>query len=230
MTHYSQRLRPTGGIAASQEEPHDWQTRALRALNESRKAVTNWNGRIARPGTGASLLPVVGPAWEAAADFQDGDYGSAAFNTAMAVADALPIGAVLKVGRVMKVLKAANNGRPLSSLTAAQLAKLYTKTGLKKAGEHLHHTIPLGKWDLLPKATRFTPGLIRNHPALLKVMSQSNHHLAHGNNGAGRLRQVWHGTNELEKGVAAGVVGKGADGVEAVTEERQPPPPAARRR
>lgn len=230
MNHYSQRLRPAGAAAASQDEPHNWQTKALRALDESRKAVANWNVRIARPGAGASLIPVIGPAWEAAADFQDGHYGSAAFNTAMAVADALPVGAAFKVWRVMKILKAANNGRPLSSLTAAQLAKLYRKAGLKKAGEDLHHTIPLAKWDLLPKATRSTPGLIRNHPALLKVMSRSNHHFAHGNNGAGPLRQVWHGTNQLEKGVAAGGVAKGTDSAEAMTEERQPAPPAARRR
>ena len=30
-----------------------------------------------------SFIPVVGPAWEAAGDLQDGDYGGAAFNTAL---------------------------------------------------------------------------------------------------------------------------------------------------
>lgn len=46
---------------------------------------------IPRPNTAQTFVPVVGPAWEAIADLQDGDYGGAAFNGAMAAADALPV-------------------------------------------------------------------------------------------------------------------------------------------
>jgi hypothetical protein len=52
--------------------------------------------KIQRPNTPESFLPVVSPAWEAAADLQDGTYGGAAFNGAMAVGDALPVGAIVK--------------------------------------------------------------------------------------------------------------------------------------
>ena len=52
--------------------------------------------KIQRPNIAESFIPVVGPAWEAAADLQDGNYGGAAFNAAMAVGDALPAGALVK--------------------------------------------------------------------------------------------------------------------------------------
>ncbi|MCR5877471.1 hypothetical protein [Phenylobacterium sp. J367] len=52
--------------------------------------------RIERPSLAQSFIPIVGPAWEAVADLQDGNYGGAAFNAAMAVGDALPAGAVVK--------------------------------------------------------------------------------------------------------------------------------------
>jgi hypothetical protein len=52
--------------------------------------------KIQRPNLAQSFIPVVGPAWEAAADLQDGNYAGAAFNGAMAVADVLPIGVAAK--------------------------------------------------------------------------------------------------------------------------------------
>jgi len=229
MNPYQQRLRAAGAPANSHDNSTDWETRAIRALDASRKASTNAGFRIERPGTAASLIPVIGPAWEAAADIQDGDYGSAALNGAFAVADALPFGFAAKVARVMKVLKRANGGEPLSSLSAKKLAELYKKAGLKKPGEHLHHTVPLNEWGILPKASRSTPGLLRNHPALLKVMSPSVHQLAHGNKGAGLAGKVWHGSNALEKGVAGSMVGRSLDAGEAAIDRKRPSgPPRAR--
>src|SRR5687767_5406110 len=54
---------------------------------------------IKRPTLAQSFIPVVGPAWEAVADLQEGDYGGAAFNGAMAVADVLPVGVIAKGAR-----------------------------------------------------------------------------------------------------------------------------------
>nr|QQZ50082.1 hypothetical protein JKL49_26255 [Phenylobacterium glaciei] len=59
---------------------------------------------IPRPNLAESFIPVVGPAWEAVADLQDGNYGGAAFNGLMAVGDALPVGVAVKG------LKAASKG------------------------------------------------------------------------------------------------------------------------
>lgn len=52
--------------------------------------------KIPRPNLAESFIPIVGPAWEAAGDLQDRNYGGAAFNAAMAVGDALPAGAIFK--------------------------------------------------------------------------------------------------------------------------------------
>lgn len=61
---------------------------------------------IPRPNLAQSFIPVVGPAWEAVADLQDGNYGGAAFNGLMAVGDVLPVGAAVKG------LRAASKGIP----------------------------------------------------------------------------------------------------------------------
>jgi hypothetical protein len=166
---------------------------------------------------------VIGPAWEAAADIQDGDYGSAAFNGAMAVADALPIGPVMKLRKLTKVLEAANKGRPLSSLSAREMSALYRDAGLKGPGQDLHHTIPLKAWKILPRAEREAAGVLRNNPALLKVMDPATHRKAHAKHTGFNLpSKVWHGSNALEKSAVGAVVGKTADAREARTERPRP--------
>jgi len=67
-------------------------------LDMARDALEDFqNGpKIQRPSTAQSFIPVVGPAWEAVADLQEGNYGGAAFNVAMAVGDVLPVGAMVK--------------------------------------------------------------------------------------------------------------------------------------
>ena len=206
---------------ASQYDPAlDWRDQGIRALEQSRAAMADW--KISRPGTAASLIPVIGPAWEAAADIQDGDYGSAAFNGAMAVADALPGGQLLKLRHLTKVLKAANKGKPLSSLNANQMRDVYAKAGKIMPGQELHHTVPLKKWEWLPKAERTTPGVVRNNPALLKVMEQEPHRRLTGSwNGKPQFnlpQKIWHGSNALEKSVVGAAAGKVVDAGEAATE------------
>lgn len=74
---------------------------------------------------------MIGPAWEAAADLQDGDYAGAAFNGAMAVADALPVGVAAKG------IRAASKGVGVlkkGSVTANAAAKQLKARGVVKPG------------------------------------------------------------------------------------------------
>lgn len=67
-------------------------------IEATREAFEDWQAgpSMARPSTFQSLIPVVGPAWEAAADLQEGDYGGALLNAGFAVGDALPVGVAFK--------------------------------------------------------------------------------------------------------------------------------------
>lgn len=59
--------------------------------------------RIREPNALESLIPVVGPAWDAASDLQEGDLGGAAFNTAMAIADLTPLGPASKGAKAARL-------------------------------------------------------------------------------------------------------------------------------
>jgi hypothetical protein len=88
--------------------------------------------KIQRPSLAQSFIPVVGPAWEAAADLQDGNYAGAAFNTAMAVADVLP------VGIAVKGLRAASKGIGIlkgGSVTADAARKVLRRVEMAKPGQ-----------------------------------------------------------------------------------------------
>lgn len=94
--------------------------------------------KIQRPNTLESFIPVVGPAWEAAADLQAGNYRGAAFNAAMAVGDALPVGAIVKGTR------AATRGIGLvtkKSMSAGATAKRIREAGLAGKGDEIHHPV-----------------------------------------------------------------------------------------
>src|SRR5206468_4139544 len=77
-----------GQAGQGARSPLEWAQDMLRSFQDG--------PAIPRPNLAESFIPVVGPAWEAAADLQGGNYGGAAFNGAMAVADALPIGVAAK--------------------------------------------------------------------------------------------------------------------------------------
>lgn len=80
---------------------------------------------IPRPNLAELFIPVVGPAWEAVADLQDGDYGGAAFNGLMAVADALPVGVAVKgVRAASKGITVLKKGSVTAGAAAKDLAGL----------------------------------------------------------------------------------------------------------
>ena len=217
---------PNPRTTTPEEPPLDWEDRAIWALKKTREEAAKY--RISRPGALASLVPVVGPLWEAAADIQDGDYGSAALNGAMAAADAFPIGQGVKLGRVLKLLNEARRSQPPLP-SARQMRYLYEKAGLIKKGQELHHTAPLAEWSskpvlksLLPRVERNVPGLLRNHPAMLKVVDPAAHGRAHRGNIA---EQIWHRSNALQKSVVVGGVAKSMDAKEAFGTSLVPPDP-----
>lgn len=172
---------------------------------------------IQRPNLAESFIPVVGPAWEAVADIQDKNYGRAAFNGAMAVADALPIGVAAKG------LRAASRGVTIlksGSLTAGAAASRLRAWGVARKGEEIHHAIPLNG------ASRSAQDW-RNHYAFLKVLPKETHRRLTGSwVGKPRfdpIRRVWYGTTDWMKAVPAGVAGYAADAWENATHPPEPP-------
>ena len=161
---------------------------------------------IRRPSLAQSFIPVVGPAWEAVADLQDGNYGGAVFNGAVAVADALPVGVAIKG------LNAARKGIGVFKTTGSVSAKAATdqirKAGLAKKGEEIHHTIPLN-------GTSRSVQDPRNHYALLKALRKEQHRRLRSSwNGKPKydpIRRVWYGTTDWMKAVPTGMAGYAAD-------------------
>lgn len=163
---------------------------------------------IPRPTAAQSFIPIVGPAWEAAADLQDGDYAGAAFNGAIAVADALPVGVLAKG------VRAASKGVGVlktGSVTADASRKVLRKLGVAKPGQEIHHTIPL-------KGLGRNVQDPRNHYALLKVLPTEQHRRLTGSWGGkpryGPIRRVWYGTTDWMKAVPTGLAAYAADSVE----------------
>lgn len=161
--------------------------------------------KIPRPNLAESFIPVVGPAWEAAGDLQDGNYGGAAFNAAMAVGDALPVGAIVKG------VKAARKGIGVlkeGSVTAGAAAEAIRKAGLSGPGKEIHHTIALKGLG------RSVPDW-RNHFALLKVLPKDIHRRLTGRwKGEPRFNpvlRVWHGTTDWQKTVPVAIGAYTAD-------------------
>lgn len=172
--------------------------------------------KIPRPGLGLSFVPILGPAWEAAADLQDGNYGSAAFNAAMAVGDALPIGFVLRAA------KAARMGVSMikkGALTANASAKHLRAHGLAKEGEEIHHAFRLN-------GIKRNVENWRNHPFALKVLPKETHRRLTGSyNGKpryGLVGRLWHGTTDWMKTVPTAIASYGADSVENLQRQHSP--------
>lgn len=177
---------------------------------------------IREPGLVESFIPVVGPAWEAAYDLQEGDYAGAALNGAMAVADVLPIGVAAKGARyATKGVTALRTGG--RSVSAEAIRKHIAAKGLKKPGTELHHTIPLNGKSRSAQDWR-------NHPMFLKQLPIEQHRRLTGS-WAGKpkydpIRKIWYGTTDWQKVAPTYVVTSTVDAAEA----QRSPPPAAKRR
>jgi hypothetical protein len=168
--------------------------------------------RIREPNALESLIPVVGPAWDAASDLQEGDLGGAAFNTALAIADLTPL------GPAAKGVKAARLGIGVlkkGSVTAGASARKIQRAGLSGPGMEIHHSIPLNGIG------RSVPDW-RNHYAFLKVLPKEVHRRLHGS-WAGKprydpIRRIWYGTTDWQKAAPTAVAARTADAVENARE------------
>lgn len=175
--------------------------------------------KIQRPNVVESFIPVVGPAWEAAADLQDGNYGSAAFNAAMAIGDALPAGAIIKGGRAFsKGIGILKEG----SVSAGAAAKKIRKAGLAGKGEEIHHSVPLNGKSRSAQDWR-------NHYAFLKTLPQETHGRLTGSwKGKPQfdpIRRIWHGTTDWQKSVPTALGTYAADAWENVAAPFAASPP-----
>lgn len=174
--------------------------------------------KIQRPNMAQSFIPVVGPAWEAAADLQDGNYVGAALNTAMAVADVVPVGVAAKgVRAAQKGVQVLKKG----SVTADASRKVLRNKGLAGPGEEIHHSLPLN--GLGRNVQDF-----RNHYAFLKVLPKEQHRRLTGSwNGKPRydpVRRIWYGTTDWQKAYPMFGVSHAAN----VAEDSLPPSPRPR--
>lgn len=153
--------------------------------------------KIERPNGAQTFIPVVGPAWEAVADLQDGDYLGAGLNGAAAVADIAGAGVALKGVRALsKGVGLLNTG----SRTAESSRKILRRRGLAKPGQEIHHTRALNGLG------RRVPDY-RNHYMFLKVMPTETHRRLTGSwNGKPRfdpIRRAWHNRTEWEQALSA---------------------------
>jgi len=85
-------------------------------------------------GVGA-YTPVVGSLWNAKHDYQDGDYGWAAFNTAIAISDVFLVNSIRK-----GVMKGGLKVMTKNYGSWSSYRRFFGKEGFAEAGQHLHHS------------------------------------------------------------------------------------------
>lgn len=171
---------------------------------------------ISDPGAWADA-PIIGPGWEAAYDLQRGNLSGAALNLAMTAVEISPFSPALRVLKVVRALNKMRRG-PLLAKEATQRARirkiedLAARTRKTRKQYEVHHTEPMKGAD------SSAIGLSQNHPGNLKVMEKATHRRLTGSwNGQpqfGRIRQVRHGTNALQKARAASTTAVGADSLQ----------------
>lgn len=184
--------------------------------------------KVRRPSTAESFIPIVGPAWEGIADYQEGNYAGAAFNGAMAVADALPISPAAKLLTVMFKLS-RRYGKGLASADA--MRKRFKAMGLTSPGREVHHTLALNG------ANRSAKGDVRNHAAFLKVMPREQHRRLTGSwqvklpDGTSQrlprynqAQRLWYGTTDGQKAFPTAVGAKAVDSWQNFTRPDDPTP------
>ena len=189
--------------------PVDWAAEKLREFQDGPD--------IPRPNMAQTFIPVIGPAWEAAGDLQDGDYGGALFNGTMAVTDALPVGVAFKgLNAARKGVKVLKEG----SLTANAAQKMYRRRlGITGRKTEVHHAVPLNG----------TPRNVqdwRNHFSFLKALPIEQHRRLTGSYGPkpryDPIRRAWFGTTDWMKAVPTGIAGYTADSVQNVVRPSSP--------
>lgn len=189
-------------------EAQDYGAAPLQDLIEADPDILDSLPRIRQPGPVESLIPVVGPAWQVATDLQEGNLLGAGVNTALAVADATPAGALVKGAKAAKLgIGVVKKG----SVTAGAAAKMIKKAGLTGPGREIHHSIPL---DGVGRSVQDW----RNHNLFLKVLPKEVHRRLHGS-WAGKprydpIRRIWYGATDWQKAFPTSAASMTADSIE----------------
>jgi hypothetical protein len=154
------------------------------------------------------FIPGIGPAWQAAADFERHKYGSAALNLAFAIGEVSPLA---PAARGLRYARAGLGILKEGSVTANASAKMIRARKLAEAETEIHHSIPLN-------GKSRTAQDWRNHYALLKVLPKEQHRRLTGKWGDkpmyDPIRKIWYGTTDWQKGAPVTVGIYGADALE----------------
>ena len=164
---------------------------------------------IRAPSVAESFIPVVGPAWEAASDLQQGHYGAAAFNGALAALDSFLGGEIAKgvaKGGVYTVKEGSYAWKPIRSWMEEKR--------FVKSGEHGHHWfIPQNGWG------KGVPEWLKNQPWNIKPLDRVTHGRVHHSwKGLPRFnpaQRYWYGTPNWSKVGTAAAVGHPAAAADA---------------
>jgi RHS repeat-associated protein len=173
-------------------------------MNWSRSPVSlsQGGGSIGAPGFAESLIPVWGSGRAAVSDLQEGRYGWASFNTAVAVSDVFLVGALTK--------GAAKGAFKLGSHTWSATRKWYGQTRSLERGTPVHHWL-IERNSAIGKQV---PDAIKNQPwNLMPMRSQALHNQVHGWNpdGFNAAGQLWYGTPPWTKAGAFSTTGHGVE-------------------
>ena len=159
----------------------------------------NRPGFLNHPGFMESLVPIWGPAREAAADGADRDWTGVALNTLLTGADLFGAGELSKGGLKLT-----------GSHTWPATRKWLTKTGFAKKGQVVHHS-PFERNQGIGK---FLPDIIKNQPPNLKPMPSAQihdrmNHAAWGQPRLNVLERYHYGTPDWLKWAKPVAVGHG---------------------
>jgi RHS repeat-associated protein len=157
--------------------------------SEQKKNSAQGNGGVGQPGTLESMIPVWGSGRAAVDDLQNGNYGWAAFHTAMAISDVFLVKSIF-TGIAKGGISAF--GKSYKNWGGNGWRKFYGKEGFAKPGQHLHH------WALArngqTSGTGFNWWAKNQMWNLMPMPSVTFHQALHGYGTMNMAERMWFGT------------------------------------
>jgi hypothetical protein len=175
---------------------------------------------IPRPNLAESFIPVIGPGWEAVADLQQGNYGGAALNGALAASDLFLAGSIAKGIAKGGIYVAGKASRSATPYAWHLMRKELRDNGFIKAGDEGHHwLIPQNQWG------KDIPDWIKNQAWNIKSLDRVTHARLRNRIGDlpkfGPFDQLHYGTPTWAKIGAGSATGHAVSAVEATSGNRR---------